>query len=314
MPRAISDTIATVRVSNGIHRHGSVKHGLLAICAASTALHVVLHAPLARAQAPAVADESDACFTSAERAQPLIRQKRLREARAELEMCARDVCPRIVRTDCRNWLADVVSEQPSIVIAPHEVRGTEVHDVHGVRATIDGAIAAPNADANPVMIDPGPHRLHVERAGAEAIEQDIDIREGEKDRVVHVYWRVPTATVPVVTSPPAETAPVVYVLGGLGVAAVGAGTYLEITSLLRYHDLSSSCGQTRTCKQGDVDTAHNFAIGGDVTLGAGFLLLAVAGYFYFTRPSTNTSSRRDHLTWAIDGHPRGFAASLRGSW
>jgi hypothetical protein len=303
-----------VPVSSGIHRHRSARYRLAAICALPTAILVALQTPLARAQGPAPADESDACFTSAERAQPLIRQKRLREARAELEMCARDACPRVVRTDCRNWLADVISEQPSIVISPHEIRGAEVHDVRGVRVIVDGAIAATNADTNPVMIDPGPHRLHLERAGSEAIEQDIDIREGEKDRVVHVYWRI-AAAIPPPVPPPQATEPAVYVLGGLGVATVGVGTYLEIAGLLRRSDLYALCTPTKPpCTQGQVDPARNLIIAGDATLGAGFLLLAVAGYFYFTRPSPSTSSRRDHLTWAIDGHPRGLTASLRGSW
>jgi hypothetical protein len=290
-----------------------VRYRRAVIYALPIAIPVALQAPLARAQGSAPADESDACFTSAERAQPLTRQKRLREARAELEMCARDVCPRVVRADCRNWLADVVSEQPSIVIAPHEIRGAEVHDVHGVRVIVDGAIAVTNADANPVMIDPGPHRLHLERAGAEAIEQDIDIREGEKDRVVHVYWRIAAEIAPSLP-PPQGTAPAVYVFGGVGVAAVGAGTYLEIAGLLAHSNLNSMCRPPNLCTQDQVDPAHNLSIAGDVTLGAGLLLLAVAGYFYFTRPTTSTSSRRGHLTWAVDGHPRGLGASLRGSW
>src|ERR1019366_9772271 len=49
-------------------------------------------------------DVADACFGAAERAQPLLRQKKLREARAVLEVCARDGCPRVARSDCREWL------------------------------------------------------------------------------------------------------------------------------------------------------------------------------------------------------------------
>src|SRR5271166_4417569 len=99
---------------------------------------------------PGNTGEADACFGAAERAQPLLRQKRLREARALLEVCARDVCPRVARTDCREWLAEATDAQPSIVIAAHELRGRdEVRDVHGVRATIDTTIVLEAADASP---------------------------------------------------------------------------------------------------------------------------------------------------------------------
>ena len=37
----------------------------------------------------------------------------------------RDACPRVARTDCREWLAEATDAQPSIVIAAHEVRGDE---------------------------------------------------------------------------------------------------------------------------------------------------------------------------------------------
>src|SRR5260221_6239099 len=117
---------------------------------AVTFLHVVLAESPARAQEGAeVQSEAEGCFAAAERAQPLMRQRRFREARADLETCARDVCPRVARTDCRSWLADVAEQQPSIVIAAHDVRGDEVREVHGVRAVVDGAIVVERADASP---------------------------------------------------------------------------------------------------------------------------------------------------------------------
>lgn len=113
----------------------------------------------ARAEdAPAVApqDTADACFSAAERAQPLLRQKKLREARALLDVCARDACPRVARSDCREWLAEATDAQPSIVIAAHEVRGGgSARDVRGVRAIIDDALIVDRVDTTPIVIDPG---------------------------------------------------------------------------------------------------------------------------------------------------------------
>src|SRR5580704_12841449 len=50
-------------------------------------------APAHAQQAPAAAatdDTAEVCFSAAERAQPLLRQKKLREARAVLELCTRE--------------------------------------------------------------------------------------------------------------------------------------------------------------------------------------------------------------------------------
>ena len=262
-------------------------------------------------------DESDACFTAAERAQPLMRQKRLREARAELEMCARDTCPRVARSDCRSWLANVINEQPTVIIDGHEVRGTEVRDVHGIRATIDGAIIVENADATPVAIDPGPHRLHLERqGGVDALEQDVDIREGEKGRVIHVYWRGPARKdEPIAFAPPPPIPPGVFVLGGLGVAAAGVGATFEFLGFNKRATLDDMpCKKSMTCLLSQVTDAQETMRVGDITLGAAVVLFAAAGYLYFTRPTANTSLRSGTITWALGGTPRAFSAGLKATW
>jgi hypothetical protein len=291
--------------------HGLAIRGSTALCAISAAAYVVLPARFAHAEEDAAGGESDACFTAAERAQPLMREKRLREARAELEICARDVCPRVARADCRNWLADVSSEQPTILIAPHEVRGAEVHDVHGVRAIIDGGTLAENADTTAMAIDPGRHRLRLERAGADPLEQDIDVREGEKGRLVHVYWRQAAAAPPPLIR---ETPPAVYLLGTLGIGAAAVGTYFEIAGLSRRVDLNSSCQPMRTCTQSDVNAARDLTRVGDVTIGAAVLLLVSAGYLYFTRPAVSTSSRANPTRWALSATPSGWAFDVHGSF
>jgi hypothetical protein len=284
------------------------------VCAVWAAVHLGVSAPWAEAQEAVAPDESDACFTAAERAQPLMRQKRLREARVELEMCARDACPRVARSDCRSWLQNVINQQPTIVITGHEVRGNEVSDVRGIRATIDGAIIVENADATPVAIDPGPHRLHLEREGGDALEQDIDVRDGEKGRILHVYWR---AAAPKGESPspaPSPTPPAVYVFGGLGLASAGVGTYLEIAGWSKRNDLESTCKQTRSCGADQVNAAKDLFLAGDLTLGAGLVLVATAAYFYFARPAANASSRTGNIRWALGGTPRAFEAGLQAEW
>ena len=64
--------------------------------------------------APAQAGDAAACAEAAERAQPLRRAGSLRAARAQLLVCARKECPRVVRKDCEGWLADVDRSIPTV--------------------------------------------------------------------------------------------------------------------------------------------------------------------------------------------------------
>ncbi len=281
---------------------------------------IALPASLSLVTAPALAQETqspseaDACFTAAERAQPLMKQRRFREARAELEMCARDVCPRVARTDCRDWLADVASQQPSIVIAAHEVNGRhEVRDVAGVRALVDGGIVIEKVDATPVPLDPGRHRVRVERAGLDPLEQNIELREGEKSRIVTFTWQTPW----VMQDRPPErgsarpTPASVWVLGALGVATLGAGTYFEASGFSKRSGLDSC--KAAGCPQSRVDDAQGTMRIGDVTLGVGIALLASAGVLYLTRPEQPAAPAREEVQWLLGPLPGGVMAGLGGS-
>jgi hypothetical protein len=261
---------------------------------------------------PAVAhapdDTAEACFAAAERSQPLLRQRKLREARAVLEVCARDVCPRAARTDCREWLAEATDAQPSIVIAPHEVHGVgstrSVRDLQGVRAVIDETLVVDHVDPTPILVDPGRHRLRLERAGSDPIVQDVEISAGDKGHIVDAYWRIAETAIPSRPVPPAF-----WVAGSLGLVATGIGTYFEISGLSRRSDLNSC---KPACTQSQVDSARTQVRVGDVTLAGGIVLLAGALLVYATRPTVDSSPTPTDSAW-VDLVPGGFVAGARGS-
>jgi len=293
-------------------RRGRLRRGVTS-CFFLGALATTGSVSTARAQAAPVAatpdDAAEACFSAAERAQPLLRQKKLREARAVLEVCARDTCPRVARTDCREWLAEATDAQPSIVIAAHEIRGDgPPHDVRGARAIIDDALVVDRVDATPIVIDPGHHRLRLERAGAEAVFQDVDIREGEKGRVIDVYWHVAVTVVPQRPVPLSA-----WVAGTVGVVATGVGAYFEISGLSQRHDLDESCRPTSTCTDSQVNSARTQLRVGDAAIGGGLLFLAGAVVLYFTRPATAPADEQDQGAGWIGVVPGGFVAGARGS-
>lgn len=282
-----------------------------AVLLSAATLAMTAFAPRARAQqapAPAGDDTADACFSAAERAQPLLRQKKLREARALLESCARDVCPRVARSDCREWLAEATDAQPSIVIATHEIRGRgPARDVGDARAIIDGALVVDRIDTTPIVIDPGRHRLRLERPGADPVVQDVDVREGEKGRVVDVYWHVADTVAPARPIPPS-----VYLTGTVGVFALGVGAYFEVSGLSQRHDLDTACKPTATCTVSQVNAARTQFRVGDAVIGGGILFLATAVVLYFTRPAADTTTEVGQTGW-IGVVPGGFVAGAQGA-
>jgi len=281
---------------------------------------IVCVAPAARAQEAgggppaATGGEAEGCFAAAERAQPLMRQHKFREARADLETCARDVCPKVARNDCRAWLAQVVEQQPSIVIVGHAERGGEVHEVHGIRATVDGGEIVEHADAAPFAIDPGPHHLKLERVGALPVEEDVEVAPGDRERVIPANWRdaaPPPPPPPRPTEPARPVPPSVYVMGAVGAIGAGVGAYLEIAGLSKRSQLDTQCKPTRTCAQTDVDTAHDYTRAGDITLAGAGVFLAGALILYLVRP-VEGPAKDDGAGWLVGPVPGGFLAGIQG--
>src|SRR5436190_10800713 len=80
-------------------------------------------------------DEMSACVSAAEQAQRQRAAGRLLEARASLQICSREVCPSVVRSDCLRWRADVEGSIPTIVLRAQDPRGQDLSDV---KVALDG--------------------------------------------------------------------------------------------------------------------------------------------------------------------------------
>jgi len=100
-------------------------------------------------------------------------------------------------------------------------------------------------------------------------------------------------------------------MGGLGVVALGIGTYLEVTGLSKRSQLDA-CRPTRTCTADAVDTAHAYVLAGDFTLGGGALFVAGAALLYLFRPTVEVPSK-DGVGWTIGPAPGGIVAGVRGT-
>jgi hypothetical protein len=229
------------------------------------------------------ADETDACIAAAEHAQVERKAGRLREARDGFVVCARDACPALVRRDCARWLAEAEAATPSIVLRVTDAAGDVTS---GARVTVDGRPSDEALEGRALDLDPGPHEVRVERAGAAAVVRSVVLREGERGRVVSVALDGGVAVR--AASAPRSTSVTPWILGGSSVALLAAGGALWGVGLSSRSDLYATCGVARTCTQGQIDGSRGDLIAGDVLFGVG--LLAGGGLVVWALTSRGPSS------------------------
>jgi hypothetical protein len=219
-----------------------------------------------------VRDKANACIAAAERAQPLRRDGKLALARPELALCARPVCPDFVRADCVRWLAEVDAQQPSVRVDARTPTGESVRDV---RVVVDGKeLTRRLADPPLVLLDPGRHQLRFERAGSEAVEDDVTLRLGDQEvRVAVTFMPEGAGKSRGVVVPLAG-----WITGGAGVLAIGAASTLWILGRNEHASLAATCAPSHACTEAAVDSARTKLVVGDVAFGAGLVTLGVAAY------------------------------------
>ena len=226
----------------------------------------------------AFAQDKVACAAAYEKVQIDRKDGHLRAAHENAAMCSRASCPAVLQRDCLVWLRELDATLPSVVI---DATGPDRRETLDVRVTCDGALLAERLDGRAISIDPGPHTCRFETTGA-TMTDSIVLHEGDQ----HRRWRV---AFPVAAPPPAprpEPAPrhplpiAAYVLGGLGLAAVGAGTYFEIHGWNGKSELDAC---RPDCTRDLLDRTRMDFIIGDIAIGVGVVALGAAVWFAFLR-------------------------------
>lgn len=248
----------------------------------AAALLVVGIAMLPGQQARA-ADAKAQCIAAYEQGQKLKQESKLSEARKQLLVCIRDVCPDALSHECEQWLKEVDGAMPSVVFAAKGPKGTDVTDV---RVTVDGKVVTEKLDGKAIPMDPGDHTFKFEYGDAPPIEQSVLVREGEKLRAINVNFGgggsdpgpgTPKPEPGAVHSTPAMA----YVLGGLGIVALGSFTYFGLTGKSKADDLQSC---KPYCDKSEVDATRTKLIVADVSLGVGLVSLGIATYLFLSKP------------------------------
>jgi hypothetical protein len=251
--------------------------------AASVALLSFLSPTLARAEGNG--DPIEACVSAASEGQKLQRAGKLRDARATFLSCMKPECPAEVKHVCDRFLTSVEASLPTVILGATDGAG---QDLFSVRVVIDGALTTESLDGKAMPIDPGPHVVRFERAGGAPTELRVLIREGEKNRALAVSF--PPDKRAHSPEPLAERAPApvgAYVVGGVGVLALGAFTVLAIHGQGRYDDC-----RAHGCTSGATDSLsveRGFAFG---TLAVGVVALGIATWLFLDHPAPKTSAQR----------------------
>jgi len=191
----------------------------------------------------AIADDKGDCFDAAEKAQKLKDDKKLTEARPALLTCSRDVCPQQVRTDCVKWLNEVDTGMSTVVVRARDADG---HDVIDVKVYVDDQLLLPKLQGTAVAVDPGQHHVRYEFPNGKVIEENVLIAEGEKDRVLRVEVKNDTAPAGGGTGGAETTAshgpgPVPWIIGGVGVVALGVFIGLQADAQSTYSNYKNTC-------------------------------------------------------------------------
>lgn len=240
------------------------------------------------------------CAATSEEGQLLRGSGKLVEARRAFSKCLVESCPTVVRKDCAQWHEEIAGSIPRVVVR-----------------VVDGDADVPDADVRlddtrvdggsgrAIDVDPGTHVVRVTARDGRKAQLSIVVVEGERQRAIVVRLPPPDQGSSGRAEPEASPAPgasrgevptISWVLGGVGIVALGVGVGLEVSTIVGYDDLDASpCGRTRTCTDAEVDplrTRQALAVGAGV-LGA--LALVAAGYFFFTAPSKTTAARGAHF-------------------
>jgi hypothetical protein len=268
------------------------------------------------------ADDRTDCLRAASKGQTLRDEHQLIEARAQFRVCARQVCPAVVRRDCATWLDAAERSLPTVVVSARDAGGTDLVDV---TVRVDGAPLATRLDGRAVAMNPGPHVFHFQEPDGTSVHQTIVIDEGRQDQSVAVVFpgppavaaevpREPAPPVPAEAPPPpsppratptspnpalppstpeasasSPLRPIGWVLGAFGLAGLGAGTVLGVVAVNDKN--AAACDPGGYCDAGRLRDARTAATGSTIAFIAGGTLFATgAALVLFAPRSEDTSS------------------------
>jgi hypothetical protein len=239
-----------------------------------------------------------ACLSSAANGQTLRDAHKLVEAREQFRICASAQCPAMVQGDCGQWLADVDRSLPSVVITAKNWAGADRVDV---RVTVDGQPLLTKLDGEAIPMNPGEHTFHFEEPDGTQVDQQVVVREGEKNQNIGaVLGKAPPPTeapraATETVAPPKHSPmrPAGLVIGGIGVAGLATGAVLGLLAASTWSTAKSECPTHVGCSaQAVSDQQHTATLGttSTVLFVAGGVFVAAGVTLFLTAPKADAPS------------------------
>jgi len=246
------------------------------------------------------ADEKVACVTAAESAQQQRSEGKLRDARLSLHLCAREVCPALVRNDCTQWLTEIEASLPTIVLRAIGPRGQDITDI---KVSLDGQALADKVDGLPIEVDPGPHVLTAVRPGSKPVRQELTFYTNQRNRTVSLVLEDvdpppdTTGELRVSTVSPKRAGPAPFIFAGLAAVGVASFAYNGLTGQAEVKDMRNTCGPDAPghsgvgdCTSSQVNHAHNKLLIADVSLGLGIVSAGISTWLFLKSGKSSTTT------------------------
>jgi hypothetical protein len=273
------------------------------------------------------ADSKQACAAAYETTQTSRAQGKLVAARKQALACSAATCSAYVIKDCARWLAEIDAMLPTVVFTAVDATGA---NTAAVRVTVDFDVLAEQLDGKAVPIDPGEHVVRFDMEGAPAIEENVLIREGEKNRTLAASFKKASPVVPpsaplppaLASAPDSGGVPTwAWLSGAGGLVLLGVGAGFGVSALDAHGSLTAKCGGNPalcpvSTKAETVPLAEQRDLNRSVFLGLGAAgVLAIgAAVIGIVRAPSKTSSQHASFVLVPVGSPSGGGAQIMGQF
>jgi hypothetical protein len=216
------------------------------LVAVGALLVTLLVGPTTQAQTPEPAGK-DACLAAFQQTQSLKREGKLVQAKEQAIVCSQAHCPDVASTKCRDWVEELETAIPTVVVSAKDASG---NDTVSVRLTIDGQPHGDRLDGRPIALDPGEHVIVAEIAGEPPLQQKVAVVQGVKGRPVELSFAHADGGG---GGGGGGVSPLVYV--GFSIAGAGliAGAITGGLALSKGGEISDACPD-KTCTEEQRDT------------------------------------------------------------
>lgn len=198
--------------------------------------------------------------------------------------------------------------------------------VPGLSLSVDGVPLAEAAWGSALPVDPGAHVLRAEAPGYEALEQNVEVEAAPGVRVeLQVPPLVPSSSAAAasddgVVPQPSDTGSSAlrttgWVLGGVGIAALGVGGFFGLRAMSRWDERNAACEGGCTLAARDAgDDAKSAATIATIGVSSGLVLGGIATVLLLTSGGDERPELAGPLPVSFVVSRREGLVTWEGSW